>query len=98
MTDTAKNKMNTNIPVTDLVGADTAKDMMSELVKQSDGTALNITAEEMEDGIGEISNSRGILLSPQGIAAYLGLKKLIEKDWMNPDDLLFIRNRIGWAF
>jgi threonine synthase len=74
-----------------------ARDMMAEVVNQSDGSSLDLTEQEMEMGAQDISKSWGSLLSPQGIAAYLGLKKLIEKDWMDQDDILFRLRGGGWS-
>ncbi|QJB31311.1 threonine synthase [Chitinophaga oryzae] len=73
-----------------------AKDMMQEVIRQSDGKALTVTEEEMEAGISEIAEAEGILLSPEGSATYMGLKKLIEKDWVQEDEQALLFNTGSW--
>ena len=73
-----------------------AKDMMQEVIRQSDGKALTVTEEEMEAGISEIAAAEGILLSPEGSATYMGLKKLIEKDWVQEDEQVLLFNTGSW--
>ncbi|WP_212004447.1 threonine synthase [Chitinophaga sp. HK235] len=73
-----------------------AKDMMREVIQQSDGKALTITEEEMEEGIREMATTEGILLSPEGSATYMGLKKLIEKDWVQEDEEVLLFNTGSW--
>jgi threonine synthase len=39
--------------------------------------------EMMEDKLTEVARSKGTLLCPDVNASYMGLVKLIEKDWVN---------------
>ena len=73
-----------------------AKDLIIEAVRASNGTAISVSEEEMERGISDIASSEGILLSPEGSATYVGLKKLIEKDWIKEDETVLLFNTGSW--
>jgi len=73
-----------------------AKDMMLEVLHKSNGTALAVTEEEMETCMKEIATSEGLLLSPEGSATYMGLKKLIEKEWIDQDSSVLLFNTGSW--
>lgn len=73
-----------------------AKDLMLEVLHHSDGTALTVTEEEMEAGMKEVAATEGLLLSPEGSATYVGLKKLIEKDWIAQEETVLLYNTGSW--
>jgi threonine synthase len=73
-----------------------AKDLMLEVLHHSDGIALTVTEEEMEQGMKEVAATEGLLLSPEGSATYVGLKKLIEKDWIEPEETVLLFNTGAW--
>jgi threonine synthase len=49
----------------------------------SDGRSPDLTEERMEDALAQAAESEGALLCPEINASYMGLVKLIEKDWVN---------------
>jgi len=73
-----------------------AKDLILDAVRASNGTAISISEAEMEQGISDIASSEGILLSPEGSATFIGLKKLIEKDWVKEDETVLLFNTGSW--
>ncbi|SIT33307.1 threonine synthase [Filimonas lacunae] len=73
-----------------------AKDMMLEVLHHSDGAALTVTEDEIENGMQEMAATEGLLLSPEGSATYEGLKKLIEKDWIHQDETALLFNTGAW--
>ena len=73
-----------------------AKDLILDAVRASNGTAISISEAEMEQGIMDIASSEGILLSPEGSATFIGLKKLIEKDWIKEDETVLLFNTGSW--
>jgi threonine synthase len=73
-----------------------ATDMMLESLYQSGGTAITVSENEMDQGIEEIANSEGLLLSPEGAATYMGLKKLMEKDWIKENEEVLLINTGSW--
>ncbi len=73
-----------------------AKDLVQQVVLESNGTAITITEEEMEEGIEDMAVAEGMLLSPEGSATYIGLKKLIEKDYVKEDESILLFNTGSW--
>ena len=73
-----------------------AKDMIQKVIKESKGTAISVSEEEMTNGIREIAMTEGLLLSPEGSATYMGLKKLIEKDYIREDETVLLFNTGAW--
>lgn len=73
-----------------------AKNQIQKTVRESSGTAVNIREQDMTTGIREFASREGILLSPEGSAAYMGLKKLIEKDYIKEDETVVLFNTGSW--
>ena len=73
-----------------------AKDIIQQIVKESKGIGINCTENEMEVGIKDVAKIEGILLSPEGAACFVGLKKLIEKDYLIEDETVLIFNTGSW--
>lgn len=73
-----------------------AKDQIQKTVRESSGTAVNIREQDLATGIREFASREGILLSPEGSAAYMGLKKLIEKDYIQEDETVVLFNTGSW--
>ncbi|SFE44100.1 threonine synthase [Chitinophaga sp. CF118] len=73
-----------------------AKDLMMEVLEQSNGTALSVSEQEMEDGIHEVATVEGLLLSPEGSATYIACKKLVEKGWIAEDETVLLFNTGSW--
>ena len=73
-----------------------AKDLIQQVVKESKGTAITVTEEEITKGIEDIAATEGLLLSPEGSATYIGLKKLIEKDYIREDETVLLFNTGAW--
>ena len=57
-------------------------------LKLSDGTMPHLTEETLEEGESEIVSSNGSMLCPQAHASFMGLRKLIEKDWFESEVFL----------
>jgi len=59
---------------------------------ESNGTAIDVTDEEMHKGISELARSEGLFVSPEGAAVWEAAKKLLEKGWMNGDESVVLLN------
>lgn len=70
--------------------------MIQKTLIESNGTAIAVSEEEISLGIKTIAQEEGYLLSPEGSAAYTGLKKLIEKDYILEDETVLIFNTGSW--
>lgn len=73
-----------------------AKDLICEVVRESKGTAITVSEKEIQDGIAKVASQEGLLLSPEGSAAYMGLRKLIEKDYVREDESVLLFNTGAW--
>ena len=73
-----------------------AKNQIQEVVRESGGTAISVSEKEMASGIEAVARMEGLLLSPEGSATYIGLKKLIEKDYIKEDETVLLFNTGSW--
>ncbi len=73
-----------------------AKDMIQQVINESNGTAITVTEADIKKGVDEMARNEGLLLSPEGGATYIGLKKLIEKDYIQQDETALLFNTGGW--
>jgi len=73
-----------------------AKDMIQQVIRESKGTAITVSEEDMKKGMEEFNAAEGMLLSPEGSATYMGLKKLIEKDYVYEDETVLLFNTGAW--
>ena len=56
-----------------------------EQLKLSNGAMPDVTEETLEESESEIVSSDGSMLCPQAHASFMGLRKLIEKDWFEDE-------------
>ncbi len=73
-----------------------ASDLMLETLQESKGCAISVSEDEMTGGIESIAAIEGLLLSPEGAATYMGLQKLIEKDWIQDHEEVLLFNTGSW--
>lgn len=72
------------------------KNLIQQVIRKSNGTAISVSEQDIEQAFQEISGREGLLLSPEGAATYSGLKKLIEKDYIREDESVLIFNTGAW--
>ena len=58
-----------------------ANESFMEQLKLSNGSMPDLTEDTLEEGESEIVLSDGSMLCPHAHASFMGLRKLIEKDW-----------------
>lgn len=73
-----------------------AKDLVQQVVNESNGTAIRVSEKEISAGIRKVAETEGLLLSPEGSATYMGLKKLVEKDYVHEDETVLLFNTGAW--
>ncbi|MES2004089.1 MAG: threonine synthase [Bacteroidota bacterium] len=73
-----------------------AKDLIQQVVKESGGAAVTVTEAEINMAVEKMAVTEGLLLSPEGGACYIGLKKLIEKDYVKEDETVLLFNTGAW--
>lgn len=55
-------------------------DLMLDVIFQSGGEVVTVSEKEIADGMREVAETEGVLLSPEGSAAWKGLASLREKN------------------
>lgn len=74
-------------------------DLMLEVIHQSKGEAVMVSENEIINGIKEVAETEGILLSPEGSAAWYGVKKLLqERKLSEADKVLFLNTGSGYKY
>ncbi len=73
-----------------------ANELIQSVVSESNGTAVTVSETEMIEGIDKVARLEGLILSPEGSASFMGLKKLIEKDYIKEDETVLLFNTGSW--
>jgi threonine synthase len=74
-------------------------DMMLAVLKQSRGTAIAITEEEIIDGVKEIAAAEGLLISPEGAATWKALNHLLRsKTILSSQSVLLLNTGSGYKY
>ena len=68
------------------------QDMIKNVVISSGGTVATVSEEDMLSGIREISQKEGILVSPEGAAAWVALKRLTASGALLPHSRAVVLN------
>ncbi len=61
-------------------------------IRESGGTAVAVTDEEILSAVGELAESEGIFACPEGAATVAGLRKLLENGLVSPDESVILFN------
>lgn len=75
------------------------RDMIAQVVRESNGTSVTITDKDMINGVKEVAKSEGILMAPEGAALWKGLLKLIAQGVVSRDEkILLINTGSGYKY
>jgi threonine synthase len=74
-----------------------ADGLILRALRESGGAAVAVTDEEILAGVKEIARSLGIFPSPEGAAAWAGLKRLVRTQTVSPSARIVIVNTAGGA-
>lgn len=66
-------------------------------LRESGGAAVAVSDDEIRSAAGEIARSLGVFASPEGAAAFAGLKRLIAEDTVSPSSRIAVVNTAGGA-
>jgi threonine synthase len=73
-----------------------AKDLMMNVINESKGTVITVSEKEIEDGIEEIANDEGLLLSPEGSSTCVAMKRLAGANWIKEHETVLLFNTGSW--
>jgi len=74
------------------VPAAVADSIMLGLIRRSGGTALTVSDDEALEGMREIASSEGVFAAPEGGAVWAGIKKLVDRKAIDPDERVVLMN------
>lgn len=81
------------------VPAPFADDLILHVLRESGGTALTVTDDEIRDAVRTLMRQEGLFPCPEGAATYAGLRKLVETGNVGPDDtVLLIDTGAAWVY
>ena len=66
--------------------------MILSMLRQTNGTALTVTDEEMLHAARELASLEGIFAAPEGAATVIAARKLAASGWIKPDDTVVLFN------
>lgn len=73
-----------------------AKDLMMDVLRQSNGTAITVSELEITAGMRSIAATEGLLLSPEGSATYVAMQQLIASGWIQEGENVLLFNTGSW--
>jgi threonine synthase len=76
-----------------------ALDLMQQVIRDSKGEVVTVGENEILSGINEIAKAEGVLLSPEGSAAFKGVERLYKAKKIAADDqVLFLNTGSGYKY
>lgn len=67
-------------------------DLMLQTILESNGEVLVVSEKEILEGVKEVASTEGVLLSPEGSAAWTGVKKLLKQNKITEDERVLFLN------
>lgn len=69
-----------------------AMDAMLQVLKDSGGEACSISEEKIIAAVKEIASTEGMIISPEGAAAWCGVLKLVDQKKIHPSEKILVLN------
>jgi threonine synthase len=66
--------------------------LVLSILRDSRGTALAVSDEEILDAQSEVAQAEGVLACPEGAATLAGLHHLVDNGWIQPDEKVVLFN------
>jgi threonine synthase len=66
--------------------------LMLRAIRQSGGTAVAVTDEEMASALKEMGAATGLFVAPEGAAAWAGIRHLAAQGWIGADERVVLFN------
>ena len=67
-------------------------ELILSILKASNGNAIAVSEKEISEGINEIAQEEGVLLSPEGAAVWMATKQLVHQNWIRPEEEVVMLN------
>ncbi len=66
--------------------------LMLRVLKESQGTAITVTDEQLMQGVYDLATQQGIYACPEGGAVWAAAQQLAEAGWLSPDEQIVLFN------
>lgn len=66
--------------------------LILQAIRETGGTALAVEDDEMVDAMYELASTEGIIACPEGAATLVGLKRLLNQNFLGPDETIILLN------
>ena len=66
--------------------------MMLRVLRESGGTVVSISEEDMLTGMRELGQQEGIFVAPEGAAVWMAARRLLAAGWLRPDEHVLLLN------
>lgn len=73
-----------------------AKDLMMQVIQESQGIVTTVSENEIQQGIAEVASQEGMLLSPEGSATYVAMQHLLQNNRIKEDEEVLLFNTGSW--
>ena len=66
--------------------------LMLDVLRESKGTAIAVSEDDMLRGVSEIARHEGVFVAPEGGAIWAATKTLLQQGWLKPDEHILLLN------
>lgn len=66
--------------------------LMLEVLRESQGTVVAISEEEMLEGMRELGRHEGLFVAPEGAAVWMAARQLLAQGWLRADERILLLN------
>ncbi|AIZ63260.1 threonine synthase [Hymenobacter sp. DG25B] len=66
--------------------------LMLRVLRESGGTAVSITDEQMLEGMRELARQEGLFVAPEGAAVWMAARQLLASGWLQPHEQVVLLN------
>ncbi len=66
--------------------------LILNVIRESGGTAIAVSEDDMLDGVSELARMEGLLAAPEGGAIWSATKKLLASGWIQPHEHVLLLN------
>lgn len=66
--------------------------LILQAIRESGGTAVAVTDDEIREAVGELARGEGLFAAPEGAATYAGFKQLVSRGFLRANDRVVLFN------
>jgi threonine synthase len=66
--------------------------MMLRVLRESRGTAIGVTEQEILEGVTELGRREGLFVAPEGAATWMAMRKLLRAGWLSAGERILLLN------